>query len=172
MRKLVILFSMALFVLSASLSSAVCTRTEPLFVIRHSENGNAVHYDACLDGDTNLDHSDPVVAYWVLENGQKEDLIAIEKRRAYGVDLRERLGNESVLVSVVSLKEREISVKRIGSRYRALMLISGHESILEGVYLKSHDGLFGMPVVDFVELHGKTLAGGRSVSEKIDKPRI
>jgi len=158
--------------LEASVCGAACDKIEPLFVIEHSKNGNAVRYEACIDENGGLSSPEPVISYWVLENGQREELNSIERARAYGVVVGERKGKEVARISVVSLKAREISVAKTGTKYSALMLINGRECILERVFIKSHDLIFGLPVVEYIELFGKTKEEGRPVTEHIIKSQL
>ena len=160
------------FFLEASVCSYACDRIEPLFVIEHSKNGNVVRYEACLDNDGGLSSPEPVIAYWVLENGQREELNSIERARGYGVVVGERKGKEVARISVVSLKAREITVEKYGPKYAALMLINGRECVLERVFIKSHDLIFGLPVVEYIELFGKPMEEGRPVTEHISKSRL
>ena len=171
MRKLMAAFLLCFF-LEASVCSAACDKIEPLFVMEHSKNGNVVRYEACIDEDGGLSSPEPVVAYWVLENGQREELSSIERARGYGVVVGERKGKEVARISVVSLKAREIRVEKTGPKYAALMLIGGRECVLERVFIKSHDLIFGLPVVEYIELFGKTKEEGRPVTEHISKSQL
>jgi hypothetical protein len=130
------------FFVTASPPAVACEKTEPLFVIAHNKNGNAVHYEACLDRDGSLSVSEPVIAYWMLEDGRREELISIERKHAYGVLLREIQGKVIARISVVSLPEKEITVRKIGRHFRAFVPIDGKQSILERAYLKSDDRFF------------------------------
>ncbi len=56
---------------SASICRAACKQTEHLFVIERSKNANKVHYDVCIGDDGYPSGTEPVVAYWILENGKK-----------------------------------------------------------------------------------------------------
>ena len=160
------------FLATASPPAAACEETQPLFVIAHSKNGNAVHYEACLSRDGRLSDSEPVIAYWVLEDGRREELVGIERRRGYGVLLREVQRRQVARISVVSLQEKEITVRRIGRHFRAFMPIDGKESILERAFLKSDDRLFRLPLVEYVDLFGRTKKGGYPVAERIEKPNL
>jgi hypothetical protein len=171
MRRSILTFLLCIF-FEVSICSAACNNIEPLFVIEHSKNGNAVRYEACLDEDGGLSSPEPVIAYWVLENGQREELNSIERARGYGVVVRERKGKEVVRISVVSLKAREITVEKTGPKYTALMLVSGRECILERVFIKSHDLVFGIPVVEYIDLFGKTKGEGLRVTEHIGKSQL
>src|SRR5262249_39724099 len=59
-----------------------------LFVIERSKNANIVAYDAKRTPAGDLDASEPVVAYWLLngEKDKREELNRVEKDKAYGVE--------------------------------------------------------------------------------------
>lgn len=154
----------------ATVCRALCEKTETLFIVERSKNGNTVHYDACTDGNDNLSASDPVIAYWVLENGKKEELGSFDKKLAYGVKLLEKANKDSARVSIAGIKKKEIIVEKIENHYRAVIMINGKESVLERVYIKSRDPKIGLPTVLFADFFGKTKAEGISVTQRIEKP--
>lgn len=156
--------------LAASPGWAECVKTEQLFAIARSKNNNIVRYDYCIDGSGALSDATPVIAYWVLENGKREDLNGAERKHAYGIILREKTGKDRVVISLASMQTREIAIEKTGDRYRAIMTIDGKESFIERIFVKSHEILFGLPVVDFIEFFGRTKAENLPVYEKVVKP--
>ncbi len=155
---------------SASTCLAICKKAEHLFVIERSKNRNIVHYDICIGDDNYPANTEPVVAYWILENGTREDLNKLEREYAYGITEYRKLGKDSVRIILASMKQRAITIKKIGEKYRATILINGKESILERVYVKSHELMIGLPRVESVDLYGRTKGEGLPVSERIGKP--
>ncbi len=155
---------------SISAGQAECVRTEQLFSIERSKNNNIVRYDCCIDGGGGLSDATPVIAYWVLENGKREDLSGLERKYAYGVQLGARTGKDRVVIFLAAMQGREIRVEKGGGRYSAMMTINGKESILERVFVKSHEIIFGLPVVDFVEFFGRTKTEDLPVSERVMTP--
>ncbi len=162
--------SSILILLSASICRAACAKTERLFVVERNKNGNTVHYDVCIGNDDYPSDTEPVVAYWILENGEREELNKLERDFAYGIAEYKKLGRDSVKIILVSMKQRFITIKRIGGNYRASTLINGKESVLERVYVKSHELMTGLPRVEFVDLYGRTKDKGLPVSERIGRP--
>ncbi len=154
---------------SSSAYGAICEKSEFIFIVERSKNENTVHYDVCLTGGNELSGADPVTAYWVMENGEREELNRLEREYAYGIAKQEILGKHSVRITLVSMKERQVIVEMIGGRYKAVILIDGKESILEKVYIKSHELIIGLPRVEFIELTGKTRADNLPVKERIGK---
>ncbi len=169
MGKMLVAVLISAVLLVAPSGWAECVKTEPLFVISRSKNNNIVQYDSCIDGTGGLSETAPVIAYWVLESGKREELNSTERKHAYGIVL-ERAGRDRAVISLVSLKGREITVEKAGGRYRAAMTIDSKGSFLERVFVRSHELIFGLPIVEYVELFGRTKTGDLPVYERIAKP--
>ncbi len=140
----------------------------PLFIIERSKNANVVHYDAQLDADGRLNPKEPVIAYWIMlaEDGRREELNWIEKKKAYGFDIKPDASGDSYSLTVVSAPDRPITVKKAGKAARAELAIDGRPAVLEKMYINSTDGLTG-PKVHYIELHGKDIKTGEKRLEKI-----
>ena len=141
--------------------------SHPLFFIERSKNKNFVQYDIRFTENSDLPNSNPVNAYWVLENGSHEELNLIEKKYAYGVARQERLGKDRFSVSLVVFKNREILVEKIGGFFKAVVSISGQESILQRIYIKSEQRKIGLPKVLYIDLFGHTKESGVAIKERI-----
>lgn len=142
--------------------------TQQLFVIQRSKNANEVHYDARLTAEGRLDPEQPVIAYWVLlaEDGRRQELNWIERQKAYGFTIEPDPSTDAYTMTLVPLREREITVRKAGGEARAELAIDGHRAVLERVYIESSGGLFG-PKVHYVKLFGKDLQTGEERVEKI-----
>ena len=83
--------------------AAAQAETQPLFIIERSKNANVVHYDARLNADGKLDPKEPVIAYWIMlaEDGRREDLNWIEKKKAYGFDIKPDPSGDGYRMTVV-----------------------------------------------------------------------
>lgn len=156
--------------LTASVCLGVCAKTEPLFIIERNKNGNKVHYDACIRSNGNLSDREPVVVYWILENGKREKLNKVERDYAYGITEQKKIGKGTVRIVLVSIKDRPITISRIGGRYKATTSIDKKECVLDKVYVKSHELIVGLPRVEWIELSGTTTNGGIAVKEKMGNP--
>jgi len=155
-------------ILPWSQGEAQCNKRHPLFSIKRSKNKNVVRYDACLLQNGNISGSNPVDVYWILENGKKEELSALEKERAYGIESKERLGENRFRILIKALKNREIIVQKVKAGYKALVRIGGELSILEKVYVESEDKILGFPEVHYVDLFGRSLRTNKPVKERIN----
>jgi len=145
----------------------LCNKKVPLFRIERSKNKNIVQYDACLLKNNNVSESNPVEAYWVLANGKKEELSLVESKQAYGIESKEKLGENKFRIVLAALKDRDIIVEKIKGRYKALVKIKGESSILARVYVKSEDQALGLPKVDYVEVFGRSVKTNKPVEERI-----
>jgi len=143
-------------------------KTSPLFIIERSKNANVVHYDARLTADGKLDPKDPVIAYWVLsaEDGRREELSWIEKKKAYGFDIKPDPSVKGYKMTLVADPQRPITVKKVGDAVRAVGIIDGRPAVLEKMFIKASDGLTG-PKVEYLELYGKDLQTGGKRYQKI-----
>jgi hypothetical protein len=151
-----------------SATAAAQVETQPLFIIERSKNANVVHYDARLDADGKLEPKEPVIAYWIMlaEDGRREDFNWIEKRKAYGFDIKPDPSGNGYEMTVVSFPQRQITVKKEGDAARAELVIDGRPAVLEKMYINSTDGLTG-PTVHYIELRGKDVQTGEKRYEKI-----
>ncbi|MDO8303479.1 MAG: DUF4833 domain-containing protein [Sedimentisphaerales bacterium] len=145
-------------------------KTQPLFVIERSKNANVVHYDAQLTTGGTLEPNEPVIAYWVMlaEDGHREDLNWIEKKKAYGFHITPAPSVKGYKMTLVSVPQGQITVKKDGDAARAELDIDGHPAVLEKIYISATDGLFG-PKVHSIELYGKDIKTGEKRYQKIVK---
>ncbi len=157
---------MVLFLFAAE-GWASCKKAAHLFRIERSKNKNIVQYDACLLQNGNISESNPIDAYWVLTDGKREELSALESQQAYGIQSKEKLGENKVRISLAALKDRNIIIQKIKGKYKALVKISGESAILEKVYVKSEDQALGLPKVDYVDLFGRSVKTNKPVKERI-----
>jgi hypothetical protein len=151
-----------------SVPAAPQVKTSPLFVIQRSKNANVVHYDAQLTADGKLDPKEPVIAYWVMlaKDGRREELNWIEKKKAYGFDIKPDPSGNGYRMTVVAYPKREITVRQQGDAVRAELVIDGRPAVFEKMYINASDGPTG-PNVHYIELYGKDLQTGRKRFQKI-----
>ncbi len=141
--------------------------SDHLFFIARSKNKNLVQYDVRLAENDNILDSDPVSVYWVLENGKLQDLNAIQRRLAYGIDSYQKVGENRYKVFFVALKDREVTVEKEGGSFKAIITINGRPSILERVYVESRERWMGLPRVVYADLFGRDKETGLPVSERM-----
>lgn len=166
-KSLIVLF-VIMFIFSSVVSGwTFCSKRAPLFRIERSKNKNIVQYNACLLQNNNISDSNPVEAYWVLANGQKEELSIVESKQAYGIKSKEKLGENKFRILLAALKDRDIIIQKMKGNYKALVQINGESSILERVYVKSEEQALGFTKVSYIDLFGRALRTNRPVKERI-----
>jgi hypothetical protein len=148
--------------------AAAQMKTSPLFIIERSKNANVVHYDARLTADGKLDPKEPVIAYWVMsaEDGRREELSQIEKKKAYGFDIKPDPSAKGYQMILVADPQLQITVKKEGDAVRAEAVIDGRPAFLEKIYIKASAGLTG-PKVQYIEVNGKDPQTGGKRYQKI-----
>jgi len=142
-------------------------KAEHLFFIERSKNRNMAQYDVRLTGNGDLPDSNPVTAYWILQDGRREELNPVEKELAYGIASQKKIGKNRFKIYLAAIKNREIIVEKIKGSFRAVVSINGKESILEKVYVESKERLIGLPEVVYIDLFGRTIRTNLPVRERI-----
>jgi len=164
---IIILLTAILSLVSWSAFAVSWNKSDRLFFIERSKNKNYIQYDVRLTKNNDLPASNPVAAYWVLENGGQEELTPIERRYAYGVVRQEKLDKDKFKVILAAFKGWEIIVERINNSFKAVVFINGRESILQKIYIKSEETKAGLPRVLYIELFGRTKEAGLPIKERI-----
>lgn len=162
-----VLTALVLFVLAAP---ALAEDPEPvrLFHIERNTNANIVVYDLLVEPGGSIQEKDPIDVHWVrlAEEGQRKDLSGIERRMAYGYKEKEREGNELVIEMRADIG-RLITVSALEGAYKARIDINGKAAFLEKVFIEANEG-FGLPSVEFIELHGLDAESGEPAYEKFE----
>jgi hypothetical protein len=163
------LLLMALLTLSLPAVGLAAETTCPphLFVIARSKNANIVAYAANIGPDDALNNSEPVLVYWLL-NGDKdkrEELTAIERDRAYGVEVTP--GDEPGTYKMVfkAQRKRHFTIRMHNGCPVVMIPIRGHNAILRKLYVKSKETLV-LPKVDYIEFFGEDADTGKELEEK------
>ncbi len=142
-------------------------KAEHLFFIERSKNRNLVQYDVRLTGNGDLPDSNPVTAYWILQDGRREELNSVEKELAYGIASQEKIEKNKFKIHLVAFKNREIIVEKIKGSFKAVVSINGKESILQEVHVESKEGPIGQPQVLYVDLFGRVIRTNLPARERI-----
>jgi len=152
----------------AAEKAAVQRKIQPLFYISRNKNSNIVHDDARLTADGKLDPAEPVIAYWVMlaEKGQREELNSIERREAYGFNIKPDPSVNGYKMTLTAAPQKQVIVRKAGDVIRAEMVIGGRLAVLEKIYINASDSLLG-PKVHYIMLYGKDLKTGGARSQKI-----
>lgn len=140
-----------------------------LFYIQHNENKNTFVYDAVFSGNGMLKDSDPVDIYRILyaENGEKKPLTSIQKKLAYGLNVKKVEKNVYEL-TLVSYPNQKLILK-LNSSHKPVVQTTVNNKLmtLNRVFLKQKKGTTGISVkLDYIMFYGKD-KNGKSVQEKI-----
>ena len=163
----IVLLLVILSLFPQSILAASGDKAGHLFFIERSKNKNLVQYDIRLAANRDLPDSKPVDAYWVLENGRREELNSIEKKYAYGIVSQEKLDKDKFKIVLAAFKRLEIIVERMNDSFKAVLPINGTESILQKIYIKSEETRAGLPRVLYVDLFGRIKETGLPIRERI-----
>jgi len=168
MKKVMWWFAVLALLAALAAPAAAQIKTSPLFIIERSKNANVVHYDARLTADGKLNPKEPVIAYWVMlaEDGRREKLNWIEKKKAYGFTIKPDRSVKGYKMTLVAAPKRQIIVKKEKDAFRAEAVIDGRPAVLEKMYINASDGLTG-PKVQYIEVYGKDLQTGEKCREKL-----
>ena len=135
-----------------------------LFHIARSLNKNIVCYDVnTVNG--KLDTKNPIHVYWHNNEdkpGVEEELNALQRRLAYGYKVRSTGQNEAH-VSLTAYNKRQMRICQQGKTWIAVIKINGQDCRLKELYVKTK----GPMSVEYVELRGTPLTGGKQISERI-----
>lgn len=159
-----------LLLLAAASARPAASQCAPLFVVERSVNANVVVYEADRAPGGVVDPKRPVRGHWVMwaEDGHREELNAIERRLAYGVDVLGTGAGGGVEIAVRALRERPIEVRTGEECPTARMPIAGRPAVLRRVFVQIARGGFFLPKVAYVELHGEDAETRSPVDERID----
>ncbi len=142
-------------------------KTDPLlFTIERNTNANVVHYDANLTAGGDLDPARPVTVYWVLlaEDGRRENLNWLEKKKAYGV--KTLPAADGYTLKLAAAPWLPLTVKMSGGSARVEGLINGRPAVMERMFIQARKRLLGQKV-EYIDLYGTDLESGEKRNERV-----
>lgn len=161
--------ALALALLSLLSAEPAATCPSELFRIERSKNANVVLYESKVRGDGALDADEPVRASWLMlaEQGQREKLTLMERKFAYGFDVRANGEGPGVLLHLKALKKRVVHVvlSEKGCPV-ALATIGAEAGVLQRIFVKTREGGL-VPKVEYVELFGVQVGTGSALYERL-----
>ena len=144
-----------------------CVKSAHLFHIERNKNGNVVYYDVCLNNNGDIAASNPALAYWVLENGKREELGLVDRTFAYGILFQGKAVNGGESFSIAALKKIHFRIETISKEYKAVASINNRDMIIERIYVNSKEHYLGLPKVVYVDIYGWTREGNIPVKERL-----
>ena len=141
---------------------------ERLFYVQRDPNANTIIYDLNLNSDGKLNTDEPVKVYWIkyAEKGQKEQLNFIQRKFAYGLNVKP-LNNGNYDIRFVSYKKFPLTLmKTEDGKYHIFASIEQKQVILNRIFVKIDGGSFWIPNVSYVEVKGSDPETGREIVER------
>ncbi len=140
-----------------------------LFYIQHSNNHNTYVYDANVkDGVIPADN--PVDIYRIVytEGGVKKPLTSIQRRMAYGMDVRPLEKNAFEMNLSASKKLHFYLVMNGHAKPVVYITVNNRKMYLDKMYVRIKEGGIGLGVkAEYVLFTGKDFSTGQEVTEKV-----
>jgi len=142
--------------------------SQNLFYIKRNTDNNLVVYDANLQADKRMNPHNPVKVYWIrnTEGGVIKELTFIQKKMAYGLDLKKVANAYEGTIAAYDKRVIRIMYAANG-KPTAYVMINGKWQQLEHIYLHIADIKALIPKITYIQLFGKDIKTGADVSEKI-----
>ena len=140
-----------------------------LFYIQRDPNTNTICYELNTDKNGQLENDNPVHAFWIRypEGGMRKDLNYIQRKFAYGINVKATGNNSYELRSVAYSKLPLILRKDSKNQYRVYADINKKECVLSRVFIRIDGGTFWSPNVLYIELKGTETATGKTIIQRI-----
>jgi hypothetical protein len=138
-----------------------------LFVIARSKNANIVVYDANLGPGGDFVASAPVVVYWLLngEKGKREELNAVQRDHAYGVDVVRADAPGTYAMTFKAERKRGFTVRMLNGCPVVTGSLGGENGILRKIFVQSKEDSL-RPKVQYIEFFAEDAASGKPLYEK------
>lgn len=140
-----------------------------LFYVQRDPNTNTIIYELNVDNKGQLDTDEPVHVYWIKynERSQKEELNFIQRKFAYGLNVR-HTGNDKYDIRFVSYKKYPLTLMKsaMDNKYHVFATIDKKEVILNRIFLRIEGGTFWFPNVVYIEVRGTDPASGKELTER------
>lgn len=139
-----------------------------LFYVQRDPNTNTIIYELNTDKAGVLDKEDPLHVYWIKygDKGQKEELNYIQRKFAYGVNVKP-LKNDEYDVRFVCYKKLALSLARSDDgKYHIFAPIAKKQAILNRIFVRVEGGTLFVPNILYVELKGTDPETGKEIVER------
>ena len=139
-----------------------------LFYLQRDPDANTVVYELNFESDGTLSTGSPVKGSWIryTENGQREELNAIENKFAYGIQSK-AIGNGEYKLVLVSYKKMPLYLKRFDKTYKVHAMFNKIPVIITRIFVRVKGGSFLFPNIQYIELTGNELATGKEIFHRI-----
>lgn len=155
----IMLFLIAVVVLSSFASKIASNKSYHLFKIERSKDTNEIFYDVNLDSKSNLDLNNPISIYWIkqTENRKIEPLTWIQKKYAYGIEFLNKSKDQAEF-QFVSYNKRQFQIKKDSKgNFKVYTLSNKRTVIVNRIFIQIDGGTFWFPSISRVELHSQDI---------------
>jgi len=141
-----------------------------LFYLQRDPNTNTLIYAINLKENGSINSSNPIRTYWIryAEKGEKKDLGYIQKKFAYGMDVKD-LGKDQYELRFVSHKKLPFTLKRYADKnYHVSVSINNKTIRVTRLFVRIEGGSFWLPNVKYAEIEGLDESTGKPAVERIN----
>jgi hypothetical protein len=139
-----------------------------LFYLQRTPNSSTVIYELnYVNG--KLDTIVPVHAFWIRysEHGQRQELSAIQRKFAYGIQSR-RIAPDQYELRFLAYKKRVLYLKRAaGEKYEVSTEVNQKNIVLSRIFIKINGGSLFSPNIEYVEFTGRNADTGAPEEERV-----
>jgi phosphatidylglycerophosphate synthase len=140
-----------------------------MFYVQRTPNINTIAYELNYTKTGALDEDEPIHVYWIryADDGSKKDLNYIQRKFAYGLNVKKLSVNDYELRFVSYTKHPLHLRKATDGKYYVFTDIAKKQAVLKRIYLRIEGGSFWVPNVVYIELKGLDAATGKEITERI-----
>jgi len=141
-----------------------------LFYLQRDPNTNTLIYAINLKENGSINSSNPIRTYWIryAEKGEKKDLGYIQKKFAYGMDVKD-LGKDQYELRFVSHKKLPFTLKRYADKnYHVSVSINNKTIRVTRLFVRIEGGSFWLPNVKYAEIEGLDESTGKPAVERVN----
>ncbi|KAA3436942.1 DUF4833 domain-containing protein [Rufibacter hautae] len=139
-----------------------------LFYVQRDPNTNTILYELNLDSKGGLNEEEPVKIYWIryADGGKKQDLNFVQRKFAYGLDVRKISADKYELTFVSYGKRTFYLQKGPDGKFHVYASINKKQAVLDRVFVRIEGGSFWVPNVVYAEFKGRDTATGKEIVER------
>lgn len=143
--------------------------SKSLFFIQRNTNRNTIVYDANMTARGEFNSSNPMDVYWLryASTGHRMELTWMQRNLAYGYKSSKDNTGKGHWINLTAYDGRKIHLRKDSAgRPVAVMNINGKPCRLDYIWVFT-EGPGSWPTVLHLDLHGRDMASGKPVVERI-----
>ena len=140
-----------------------------VFYVQRTPNTNTIAYELNYSSPGVLNEDNPIHIFWLRyqEDGRRKELNYIQKKFAYGLNIKKHNANDYEM-RFVSYTKRPLHLRKAtDGKYYVFAEIGKKQSVLKRIYIKIDGGTFWSPNVLYIELKGTDVTTGKDNIERI-----